>query len=364
MGELFNSFATVTVLNSVTNNLDDEKLDYNKPFSFVEFLNYSQDLTNEIENFRNYSVYISNWNNYVKSNNNSTSIDIKKQYLEMFRELSLKYSSTEEQRYLDTIDYSNEENLSIAIPFYSKKIKEICLYFKDKRSQFSKDLRNVKNKGTIDNLENYIKSTIVDLFEGDDTSPFVSTSLPLSVLQSNLSIEIEESYDTFNDYYDLEPNELPEFYNATLDRNELFTSNTNEINAQTFLDLDQAIINLINEKGIILEELLPSRLSVNFNNVDESLLENNDYINYKKTDRDNLNLIFEAELVKNLLGTDFYFLSTNSLGNFLSGELFESNNKVNNLLNINNPSTLTIPSTSNDYVRNIGCFLDRLIFQY
>ena len=356
MGELFNSFATVTVFNSVTNNLDDEKLDTNNPFSFIEFLNYSKDLTNEIENFRNYNEYIRNWNNFVKNSNTSLNVDVKNQYLEMFRELSLKYSSIEEQRYLETLDFNNEENLSIAIPFYSRKIKEICLYFKEKRNQFSKDLRNVKNKGTINNLENFIKSTVVDLFEGDDVPPNVSTSLPLSSLQNNLSIEIEEAYDTFNDYFDLDPNKQPDFYNATLDRKELFSSNTNDINSQTFIDLDQAIINLINDKGIVLEELLPSRLSAQFNTSDENLLDNNDYINYKKSDRENLNLLFEAELVKNLIGTDFYFLSTNSFGNLLSGELFEGKNKVNNLLNINYPSTLTVPSTSNDYVRDLGLF--------
>ena len=356
MAELFNSFTTVTVLNSVTNNLDDEKLDTYKPFSFIEFLNYSKDLTNEIENFRNYNQYIRNWNNFIKKSNTSIEVDVKKQYLEMFTELSLKYSSIEEQRYLETLDFNNQENLSIAIPFYSRKIKEICLYFKDKRNQFSKDLRNVKNKGTINNLENFIKSTVVDLFQGDDTAPNVSTSLPLSSLQNNLSIEIEEAYDTFNDYFDLDPNQKPDFYNATFDRNELFSSNTNEINEQTFIDLDQAINNLINDKGIILEELLPSRLAVQFNTSDENLLENIDYINYKKSNRENLNLLFEAELVKNLIGTDFYFLSTNSFGNLLSGELFEGKNKVNNLLNINYPSTLTVPSTSNNYVRDIGLF--------
>lgn len=356
MSELFNSFSKVIVFNSVTNNIDDEKFDIDKPFTLVEFLNYTKVLDNDIDNFNNFNNYISLWNNNNYKKTVSYKDDIRNQYINLFKELSLIYSSQEERRYLENIDYNNEENLSIAIPFFSKKIKNICLYYKEKRDTFSRNFRDVKNKGTTKSLQDFIKSKIVDLFIGDDILQGVSTTIPVSSLQNNLSIEIEESYDVFNDYYDLDPDKLPEFYNATLDRSKFFSSNTNDIKPYNTLDLDQAIINVIDEKEILLSELSPSSPSVNFSTADESFLDNTDYIDYSKSERDKLNLLFQADLVKNLLGTDYYYLSSNTEGEYLSGKLFESNNKVNNLLNINFPSTLTIPSTSNSYERDVGLF--------
>ncbi len=357
MPELYNSFSEFEVLNSITNSKNDEKLDFNKPFSFIEFLNFTKTLDDELNNLKQYEIYIKKWNKIVEAKNSDFKTDIKDQYLNFFREISLKFTNAEEKRYLESIDFNNEENLTIAIPFYSRKIKEICLYFKDKRNTFSREFRELKNKGSVNSIEQYTKSKIIDLFEGDDIPPQASSILALSALQNNLEIEIEESYDVFNDYYDLDPNKLPEFYNTTLQRNDYFTSNVNDINPYVFLDFDQAIINFINEKGIKLTELGDFSPTITFDTTDLSLLDGTDFINYiNNGDRDNLKLILEAELAKNLIGTDYYFLSTNSNNEFLSGNLFESNNKVNNILNINYPSTLTIPSSSNEYERNVGLY--------
>jgi hypothetical protein len=356
MSEVFNRFTEIVVLNSITNNIDDEKLDINKPFTLIEFLNYTKVLDNDVENFQNFNEYISKWNNTNFKKKTSFKDDIREQYINLFRELSLIYSSNEEKRYLQNIDFDDVENLSIAIPFYSKKIKDICLYYKEKRDTFNRNLRDVKNKGTTESLQDFIKSKIVDLFIGDDILQGVSTSLPVSSLQNNLTIEIEEGYDTFNDYYDLDPDKLADFYNSTLDRKKFFSSNTNNIKPFTDLDLDQAIINLINEKEITLSELSLNSPSINFDEVDLSLLDKKDYIDYSSGERDKLSILFQAELVKNLLGTDYYYLSSNTEGEYLSGKLFDSVDKQKNILNINYPSTLTIPSTSNSYEREVGLF--------
>ena len=164
MAELFNSYTDILVFNSIVNNLDDEKFDLSKPFTFIEFLNYIKSLSNELENFKNYEIYLERWNNLDTSKKNSFNSDIKTQYVNLFKELSLKFSNDEEKRYLQNIDFQNDENLTIAIPFYVKKIKEISLYYKEKRDIFSASLRDIKNKGTTVSIEDYIKSKIIDLF--------------------------------------------------------------------------------------------------------------------------------------------------------------------------------------------------------
>lgn len=350
------NLSDTTVYNSITNSLDDEKLDSLKVFSFIEFLNYSKLVTDDVQNFSLYEDYLKLWNKTTVQKNNSYDTDIKNQYLEFLREITLQYTTNEEKRYLSNIDFNDEESLQIALPFYAKKIKQIILYYKQKRDTFQKELRITKNKGSVNSIKDFVKTKIVDIFTGDDIPPNIISGLSLAELQNNVSIELEESYDIFNDYYDVDPTKEPGFYSATGDRQSYFTSNTNYISANEFLDLDKAIIEVINNKGITLTELGEFSPIVGVSSANESLLDNIDYIDYKKTDRDNLRLLLHAELSKKLLGTDYYYLSTDTQGNILSGILFESDNKVLNLLNTNNPTSLTIPSNISLNERNIGLY--------
>lgn len=350
------NLSDTTVYNSITNSLDDEKLDSLKVFSFIEFLNYSKLVTDDVQNFSLYEDYLKLWNKTTVQKNNSYDADIKTQYLEFLREISLQYTSNEEKRYLSNIDFNDEESLQIALPFYAKKIKQIILYYKQKRDTFQKELRITKNKGSVNSIKDFVKTKIVDIFTGDDIPPNIISGISLAELQNNVSIELEESYDIFNDYYDVDPTKEPGFYSATGDRQSYFTSNTNYISANEFLDLDKAIIDVINNKGITLTELGEFSPIVDVSSANESLLDNIDYIDYKKTDRDNLRLLLHAELSKKLLGTDYYYLSTDTQGNILSGILFESDNKVLNLLNTNNPTSLTVPSNISLNERNIGLY--------
>lgn len=350
------NLSDTTVYNSITNSLDDEKLDSLKVFSFIEFLNYSKLVTDDVQNFSLYEDYLKLWNKTTVQKNNSYDTDIKNQYLEFLREITLQYTTNEEKRYLSNIDFNDQESLQIALPFYAKKIKQIILYYKQKRDTFQKELRVTKNKGSVNSIKDFVKTKIVDIFTGDDTPPNVVSGISLAELQNNVSIELEESYDIFNDYYDVDPTKEPGFYSATGDRQSYFTSNTNYISANEFLDLDKAIIEVINNKGITLTELGEFSPIVDVSSANESLLDNIDYIDYKKTDRDNLRLLLHAELSKKLLGTDYYYLSTDTQGNILSGILFESDNKVLNLLNTNNPTSLTIPSNISLNERNVGLY--------
>ena len=49
-----NSLSDVIVYNSITNTISDQKFDNVKPFSFIEFLNYSKSLDRKIIEFADY----------------------------------------------------------------------------------------------------------------------------------------------------------------------------------------------------------------------------------------------------------------------------------------------------------------------
>ena len=45
-------------------------------------------------------------------------------YTNLFRTIILEYTNEEEKRYFNNINLNSEEDLTVAIPFFSKKIKE------------------------------------------------------------------------------------------------------------------------------------------------------------------------------------------------------------------------------------------------
>lgn len=133
------------------------------------------------------------------------------------------------------------------------------------------------------------------------------------------------------------------------------TANTNPISADNFLNLNEALLDIINKKNITLTELGEFSPALTFDTVSANLLDNFDYINYDKTQSDEINIIFKNQLIENLIGTDFYYLSTNDTGN-LSGVLVNSKKSAYNFLNVNNATTDTIPLTSNMFEKEIGGF--------
>lgn len=355
---LFNSnkLSDIVVYNSITSTVVDEKLDSVQPFSFLEFLNYTQLLdNNKILDFSDYQLYLKKWNDTTLVKFNDINLVVKQQFIAFLKTIALNYTTSEERRYLSNIDFQNKDDLEIAAPFFATKIKEVLLYFAEKRDTYKIDLNTTKSKGSIDGVTQYLRTSIIEtLFSTNDLSNTAIKTNALSAISENLNIEVEAGYDIYNNYFDLDPYEAPDFYYATGQREKYFTANTNTINKEIFLDYDKAIIDLINSENVVLEEL--QSLVVNINTPDLNLLQNNDFIDYDNRTRTNLRLILNAELVKKFTGTDFYYLSTNSTGQVLSGVLFEAQSPFANLLNVNNPTTLTVPQSSKLYERDVGLF--------
>lgn len=356
MSEIQKKFSDLIVYNSVTNKLPDAKYDITKAFSFVEFLNYVKVLDDDnTENFEQFKLYLKNWELIDTTNNRQNAISLRGQYINFFNELLLVYSTSEEKRYFSNLDLNDVESLTNAIPFFTRKINEIVNYYRDKRNTFKKDLREYKNKGSVESVKNFTKHTILNFLESDIST--ITLLQPLSSIQRNLKIELEEGYDTFNDYYDVDPNNTTQ------------TSNANDIPAITFINLDAAIADTITENGIYIEELLPFKLTVDFDSPEEQFLQREDYIDYNidlsvnsagdsinNTPRDTLKILYEAELSQKLTGTDYYFLSATTEGIMLSGKLFTAENEIENALNINYPTSIVEPSAETDFERDVGLY--------
>jgi len=207
----YSTFNEPLVNNSIINNLNDQKLDRENPFSFMDFLGYTRILDDSLENVDIYKKYLNKWDNAtINKSNNETDL-IKKQFTDLFKTIILEYTNEEEKRYFSNINLNSEEDLTIAIPFFSKKIKEICQYYQSKRSQYKRDLNQINKKGSVKGVEAFIKNKLVDLIYGDNADANITRSLTLSSFIQNVEIEIEEGYDVYNDIYDTDAAKVQSF---------------------------------------------------------------------------------------------------------------------------------------------------------
>lgn len=207
-------YSDIEVLFSITNNLNDEKKDTIKPFSFFEFVNFSKITKTDNNTINEYKNYLQKWNKSFGNSNSKENNVIKEQFIQLFKEITLKYTTEEEKRYLQNIDFSDEENIFIAVPFFSRKIKEIILYYQDRRKTYTRNYEEIFSKGNKTNVKNYIKSKLIDFFQEDEKSDVSTITNRISSIQKFVEVEIEDSYDIYNDYFDIDPTKPPEFYNS------------------------------------------------------------------------------------------------------------------------------------------------------
>ena len=347
---------SIVVYSSITNTLGDEKRDINKPFSFLEFLNYANILTKNISELALYQQYLKAWQGITNIKLESINADIREQFIAFLEEVKLKFLKGEENRYFDNINLHNNEQLTIAIPFFSTKIKEIALYFKLKRQHHTKSLNFIKVKGSDKGMVQFIEDQIVDLYSGDDIPPELAAPENLNEFLNNIEISVESIYDTFNDYYDLDPTKSPTFYDTTSgNRFDFFTSNTNPISADYFIDQDQVINDIINGQDISIIEI-PGLLATT-DSTDTDKVEGINFTEYSNTgDRDDLKFMLDIELIENFMGVDMYYLSSNEMGEYTKAKLFDAASPYRNLLNVNNPATLSIPGNNFKSERSVGKF--------
>ena len=335
-------FTDYVVNNSITNTLSDDKFDVGSPFNFIEYLNYVKIIdNNDLENFDQYKKYLTKWKLTDFDNNKNNSINIRSIYLSFFNDLTLKYSNQEQRRFFNTIDLFEDDSLTKIMPFYRRKIVEILNYYREKRNTFQRDVRERRGKGSNLSVKDQIRNNIANFFTSPDYTGEV-------VSLSSLRVDIELGYDTFNDYFDVNP--------ATVDSNETYI--TNDINSNASIDIDQALIDVINNNKITISELNPYKLVVEFNEINANFLQNEDFIDYKISDNPSqYRILYEAELAENLVGTDYYYLSTTDT-EFISGKLFEAKNKAKNLFNINFPSVIAKEQLPSTFERDIGLYFN------
>jgi hypothetical protein len=342
-----------SVENSITNSstVTQAQLDKSQPFTYYDFLKNTRGVNTAIDYNDGYLRYLQNWYEVQGETTEATQQLIANQYINLLRDINLNYTTNEEKRFLQNIDFNSKEDLQIVIPFYSRKLKEIIFHIRDQREEVKYVVDTNSIKGSNKSLEKAVFETIIHTILSEGT--YASS---LSSITGNMEIEIEEFVDTYSKYF----NVLPEPDNEPDSRERFYSSNSNVIDGDLFINFDEKL------KQNIFRNVFLTELGTNFTvNVDvTSLISCNPNDEFRQqinkqcaggiSLENKLNL--QKLLIQKYIGTDYYYLSTNSVGDTLSGMLFKADNPTGHLLNIRNSSTQTIPSDQLTSLRQFGMY--------
>jgi hypothetical protein len=356
-------------MNYITSNISFEKsilnnsleaLDVFSPLSFLDWYNqktFTDINLNKI--FDVYKQYIIAWGK-KKNKSKKDSIDlIRDSYIQVLRDITLNFSTEEEKRYIINSNFNDPQDLDIILPFYIKKLKAICLFYIKQRELVKSAPLQHNLKGSTLGVKNLIKKVIYDAVD-TDTLDVVSNNCtfpPITAVAQNLSIYVEELYDTYDRYYNVSNNSsYVDVSSASSIRNSLSSSNINSIDFKLYIDFKSSIIDAIKQYPFILNNFGTNNFTVNpiLSGTEYHYLQNRDFIDYLNEGEESLKLNLYKKLAPKYLGNTFFYLSTNNTGtSYVSGVLFSikplSGAATLNLLNRQFPTTATVPSLSSLY---------------
>lgn len=360
-------FSEIFPINSIVNPNVSQKdyLDVQKPFSFFDFLKYTNSELTPLQFNDLYVQYLKIWGETKNNTKNQIDSTIRERYVELLQEITLKYSTSDEKRFISNIDLNDPIDLDIIIPFYSKKIREICTFYSEKREKLKFKIEKNKSKGTPNSLQESIYETITDVvfsdvFEVVDYQKLVDEK----ALLKDLNIEIEELYDLYTSYLDNDPTQTYDLYDTKTElRKSLFSSNLNAIDANIFINLDQAITNQIFDKVYVFLNEFKKNFAVNYdlNKVNLNCKPDDKLFKIVTENKPKATKLVQLryDLIKKYIGCDFYYIATGStLTDTVSTELlFKADNPSGNLLNRHFPTTASVEEESDvQSCRRIGLF--------
>jgi hypothetical protein len=347
------TFSKGNVIDSITNSSSTVTVDNTQPLSFLEFITRTNvDYTpEEYNNF--YIDYLKRWAEAKNTASQTTETNYIQLYVDFLKELIVTYSTQSELKFLTTLDFNDPVELDIAIPIYVEKIRQVVLFYKEKRDNVKYVVDRNKIKGNSTSIEKAIFENIYDyIFSSEQQPQYALLNLSLSSIITNMKIDIEEFVDVYGNYFDLP--RVKE--NETGIRDTLYNNNINDIDLDLYFSTNVAR-NII-QSPIFLKEL---PLAINYTTTVDTicdptnpllLINNQDNIcGFTATQQDDL----KRSLISKYIGVDFYYIST--LNNTLcSGKFITSQNPTGNLPNLQTPDTATVQSNEIKLLRDLGLF--------
>jgi hypothetical protein len=337
-------YSTSLIENSIINP-GSKSEDLTSPFSFLEFITRTRVDYGPEEYNKFYLLYLKEWNEAKNENKVKAATNTTKSYVEFLKEVTLTYTTQQERRFLSTLDFNDPVDLDIIIPFYAEKIRDIVLFYKEKRDTGKFIIDRNKIKGSEVSIEKALYESIYNFtFASEDSPQYSTTALTLSSLRENLAIDVLEYVDIYGNYFDI-----------PRDDTQFSRTNTNDIDSSLYFDDPLTIF----RSEVFLTEIpLAINATINYDNICNpenplALLEN------ECQDTTGLTADQRVELKKRLIskyaGVDFYYIDT-TVTPAVSGKLFAAQNPAANIENLQTVDTPTVPSGFNKLLRDVGLF--------
>lgn len=332
-----------------------DPIDPLQPLTFTDWLKYNTQLYTTTSEFLNrYQSYLNNWYKAKNASRVVAEAGVRSFYTNLINDIVINYTSDDERRYLQNIDTTNSRDLAIAVPFFSQKIKDICLYYSTLRDTVQTATLQYNLKGSNTGIQNLLYVSTANALQSNDiSSELTALNLSLSAISNNIVIEIEDLYDTYTDYYDVSPTLPASAYNVTSGlRNEYFELNQFNIDPNLFLNINQSIVRAILNYPFYTIELGTNNFTIDplVNSNQLNLLKDSDFINTTNDGNvNNLNLQNISQEISKYMGADFYYIATDTNTALTSGILFKANNDYANFLNKRYPTIAAVPS--NEFIR-------------
>ena len=198
-------FAPITK-NTITNLGDSVVVEDNEqPLSYKEWLKRTNSIRHGFE-IEEYNNYISQWN-AIKNKRSDLAEKIKEDYVAFIRSISLFFSEEDKKKFDDSFKLDNYLNLEEIIPHCATKLRDIMVYYQNKRDSIKRIKLKYNLVGTELGIERMLHDYILRAFT--KTGSYIKLndadsydSLPaLKDVNTSLEIKIDELYDD-TEYFD------------------------------------------------------------------------------------------------------------------------------------------------------------------
>lgn len=315
--------------------------DVDKPYTLIEWLvNTSETFGTPDAFLLDHKKYVKSWYN-TKYGNQVSQASQDNHYVRLLREVLLVYTTAEEARFLKNVDWNNEYEREIAVPFYAKRLRDVVLFIANQRDRIK--LQKVRNSftGSYTGVKRLIYDQIIDLLGSEYYYVMFPNRPSIDDVVVNLNVSISEYYDQTQTYHN-----VSSVIGQTEDRlsvtniSNVLGVNFDEVVLETIANFNEPLTSqgntLLNETGA---EIIPSKTPVISDVVKLPAEYFESYIN----DYADLNLHNELRWAEKYYGVDQYVLSTDySLHKSIASKFPEANH-----LNITYPSVAISVNSAN-----------------
>lgn len=307
---------SVTNVNVIASNA----LDRNQSFSFIEFIKVVN-VTYEPETLQlYYTTYLKDWNKQNTGKDISNTDLIINSYRDFLKDITLNFSNQTEKKFLLHIDFNDNNDLSIAMSFFSKKLREIIAYYKEERVTLPEANTIAKTKSSNFNI---IKSAYTAVINFLDSREDKAIDYDIDTIKRDINISLTEYFDTYTSYFNQEPDESEygkHFLSYSLD------------------DLPSDNIFLVNNRDLVAEVFSSYNEELKLALEVDSIFDN------------------KRGLTEKYIGTDFYYISSNASGEFVYDILVKADKPYSDFLNQKAPSTASVFANNISTAREVGYF--------